>query len=100
MTSIIPANVRSFINAYKGQTPHLVVSLDVVKAKYSSLVKAMSKPSHHYAMKANPDPDLLKMLPGLGCYFKCDSIQEIDLCITAIFYGNPLKKFSEICAAL
>ena len=98
MSSIIPANVRSFIDAYEGQTPHLVVSLDVVKAKYSSLVKAMPKARHHYAMKANPDPDLLKMLSGLGCYFECASIQEIDLCITAgaavkdILYGNPLKK--------
>ena len=105
MSSIIPANVRSFIDAYEGQTPHLVVSLDVVKAKYSSLVKAMPKARHHYAMKANPDPDLLKMLSGLGCYFECASIQEIDLCITAgaaakdILYGNPLKKVSEIRAA-
>ncbi len=95
--SILP-HVKSFIDAYEGKTPHLVVSLGVIKEKYSTLVKAMPEARHHYAMKANPDHAILTFPVGLGCYFECASIQEINMCINAgavvadIIYGNPIKK--------
>ncbi len=97
--------LQNFIAAYDGPTPHLVVELDVVERNYKALKAALPQANHHYAIKANPHPDLLKRLNKLGCYFECASIQEIDMCLAAgaqakdILYGNPLKKASEIKAA-
>ncbi|MGB5326015.1 MAG: SET domain-containing protein-lysine N-methyltransferase [Pseudomonadales bacterium] len=103
---VISPSIRAFIDSYAGPTPHLVVSTDVVEEKYLALVQAMPDARHHYAIKANPDNAILKRLVGLGCSFECASIPEIDMCIEAgalaenILYGNPLKKASEIKAAV
>lgn len=101
----IPASVSSFISQYKGNTPHLVVSIDKVREKFVALHNAMPQARHHYAIKANPHPEILRHLQELGGYFECASITEIDMCLEAgakpedILYGNPLKKVSEITAA-
>lgn len=97
--------LQNFIAKYDGPTPHLIVELDVVERNYKALKNALPQAHHHYAIKANPHPALLKRLNTLGCYFECASIQEIDMCLAAgaqakdILYGNPLKKASEIKAA-
>lgn len=97
--------VSDFINTYTGNTPHLVLSLSKVREKYAALNNAMPQARHHYAIKANPHPDVLRLLVELGGYFECASVSEIDMCLTAgakpqdILYGNPLKKVSEIKAA-
>ncbi|MFC7293042.1 type III PLP-dependent enzyme [Hirschia litorea] len=97
--------LQQFIANYTGPTPHLVVELDIVERNYKALKNALPQAHHHYAIKANPHPDLLKRLQHLGCFFECASIQEIDMCLAAgaqakdILYGNPLKKASEIKAA-
>lgn len=101
----IPASVSAFFNTYEGHTPHLVVSLEKVKEKFNALREAMPHVHHHYAIKANPHPDILQNIHELGGYFECASIPEIDMCLVAgakaedILYGNPLKKTSEISAA-
>lgn len=101
----IPASVSAFFETYEGHTPHLVVSLDRVRDKFHALCAAMPQARHHYAIKANPHPDILRQIRALGGYFECASIPEIDRCLGAgakpedILYGNPLKKASEIVAA-
>ncbi len=101
----IPSSVSSFIQNYQGHTPHLVVLLDKVKEKFGALSASMPQARHHYAIKANPHPDILRQVQALGGYFECASIPEIDMCLEAgakaedILYGNPLKKASEIAAA-
>lgn len=98
----LPKDIRAFFDDYAGATPHLVVSLDVVKQKFLALKSAMPNAHHHYAIKANPHPEILKVLAQLGAYFECASIPEIDMCLLAgakpseILYGNPIKKTSEI----
>ena len=98
----IPHLASAFFDSYVGKTPHLVIILDKVKEKLQALQAAMPLAHHHYAIKANPHPDVLKRLKALGAFFKCASINEIDMCIEAgakpedILYGNPLKKVSEI----
>lgn len=101
----LPASVSAFFETYHGHTPHLVVSLDKVEEKFNALRAAMPLAHHHYAIKANPHPDILRKVLELGGYFECASIPEIDMCLAAgarpdaILYGNPLKKASEIKAA-
>lgn len=98
-------SVSDFISDYTGDTPHLVVSLDKVDENYITLHSAMPEAHHYYAIKANPDRDILRRIQKQGGYFECASIPEIDMCLEVgvkpvnILYGNPLKKASEIQAA-
>jgi len=102
----IPTRISAFFDAYQGATPHLVISLDVVRRNYRALEEAMPAARHHYAIKANPHPDILRALHALGCAFECASLTEIDMCLEAgaagedILYGNPVKKVSEIEGAV
>ncbi len=101
----IPHPVSEFFDRYAGPTPHLLILLDKVQEKYDSLVQAMPQGKHHYAIKANPDSDILRVLHRAGCFFECASINEIDQCLMVgaaadtLLYGNPLKKASEISEA-
>lgn len=98
----LPRSVSEFIVTHNPTTPVLVVSLEKATQNYRDLVTAMPDAWHHYAIKANPHPDLLVRLNELGCRFECASVNEIDMCLTAgaapsrILYGNPLKKAAEI----
>jgi ornithine decarboxylase len=98
----LPRSVSDFIAVHNPSTPVLVVSLDKATQNYHALVEAMPDAWHHYAIKANPHPDLLVRLNELGCRFECASVNEIDMCLAAgatpsrILYGNPLKKAEEI----
>lgn len=101
----IPYPTASYFSDITHPTPHLVVVLDEVRKKYSSLVKAFPTGKHHYAIKANPHPDILRLLHSLGGYFECASINEIRMCLAVgikpedILYGNPIKKVGEIVEA-
>lgn len=102
---VIPRSVSDFFARESRETPYLVVSLDKAEANYRALVEAMPVALHHYAIKANPHPELLNRLAELGCRFECASVPEIEACIKAgaraedILYGNPLKKAREIATA-
>lgn len=97
--------VSAFFGSYSGHTPHLIISLEKVEEKFCDLKTAMPEARHHYAIKANPHPEILRRLFSLGCSFECASLNEIDMCIAAgakaedILYGNPFKKISEIQGA-
>ncbi|NEU35977.1 hypothetical protein GN156_35570, partial [bacterium LRH843] len=69
----IPASVSAFFNRYDGHTPHLVVSLGKVEEKFGKLREAILHAHHHYAIKANPHPDILRTIQELGGYFECAS---------------------------
>ena len=59
-----------------------------------------------YAVKANPAPEILKLLAELGSSFDCASVPEIDMALAAgatadrISYGNTIKKERDIAARL
>jgi ornithine decarboxylase len=58
-----------------------------------------------YAVKANPDPAILKLLASLGSCFDTASIGEVDMALAAgatadrISFGNTIKKERDIAAA-
>ena len=61
--------------------------------------------SVYYAVKANPAPEIIKLLAELGSCFDVASITETERVLAAgctpdrISYGNTIKKESEIAAA-
>ena len=77
--------------------PILLVDLDIVRTKTRRFRAALPRVRPHFAVKANPDPRVLKVLIQEGAGFEIASIAELDLLIglgvppAEIFYSNPMK---------
>jgi len=54
--------IREFLKQRKGEGPCLVVDLDVVRENYLLFAKALPDTKVFYAVKANPAPEILKLL--------------------------------------
>jgi ornithine decarboxylase len=99
------ARIREFLKYRKTEGPCLVVDLDVVRDNYVAFAKALPDTKVFYAVKANPAPEILKMLVALGSCFDVASVAETEAVLAAggtpdrISYGNTIKKESEIAAA-
>ena len=82
-----------------------MVDLDVVRDNYNSFAKALPDSKVYYAIKANPAPEILKLLVEMGACFDVASVGETEAVLAAgatadrISYGNPIKKESDIAAA-
>jgi len=97
--------IARFLAERRLPTPFLVVDLDVVADNYKKLRTAVPRAMVYYAVKANPAPEILKVLATLGSSFDTASIAEIDMVLEAgatadlISYGNTIKKESDIAIA-
>ena len=99
------ARIRDFIRTRRPDGPCLVVDLDVVRDNFQSFCKALPDSSIFYAVKANPAPEILRLLAGLGSSFDCASVAEIEMAMKAgasaqrVSYGNTIKKERDIARA-
>src|SRR6185295_10408200 len=97
--------IREFLKHRTDEGPCLVVDLDVVRDNYSAFAKALPDTKVFYAVKANPAPEILKLLAEMGCCFDVASISETEAVLAAgvaperISYGNTIKKEREIATA-
>lgn len=97
--------IARFLAEQKPQTPCLVVDLDVIAHNYKRLQKAMPLAAIYYAVKANPAPEIVKLLAKLGSNFDTASIYEIEDCLNMgitperISFGNTVKKQTDIARA-
>jgi ornithine decarboxylase len=97
--------IHAFLKDRRPEGPCLVLDLDVVRENYTTFAKAMPDSRVYYAVKANPAPEILKLLAELGSSFDCASLPEIDMAIAAgatpdrISFGNTIKKERDIARA-
>ncbi len=97
--------ILRFVRDSAPATPYLVVDLDVVEERFAAWTRALPGVDLHYAVKANPAPEVLARLHALGCRFDVASPAEVDLAIGAgarpgsISYGNTIKKASDVAMA-
>ena len=97
--------IRDFLRDRRPEGPCLVVDLDIVRDNYRAFATAMPDSRVYYAVKANPAPEILKLLAELGSSFDCASVAEVDMALSAgatperISYGNTIKKERDIAAA-
>lgn len=83
-------------------TPCLVVSLDMIKRNYIEMKKDYEDADIYYAVKANPERAVIKLLAGLGSCFDIASVYELDLVLEAgvsaerVSFGNTIKKAADI----
>ncbi len=86
--------------------PVLVVDLEVVRENYEKFARALPDTRVFYAVKANPEPKLLKLLAELGSCFDTASVAEIRMALEAgatperVSFGNTIKKERDIARAL
>ncbi|WP_274425796.1 type III PLP-dependent enzyme [Chelativorans sp. YIM 93263] len=91
-----------FLATRRPESPCLVVDLDVVQENYHAFEKALPDSKIFYAVKANPAPEILRLLASLGSCFDTASIAEIEMALNAgatperISYGNTIKKERDI----
>lgn len=77
--------------------PFLLVDSNIVRDKAHRFKAAMPRVQLHYAVKANPDPRVLKTLIEESVGFEIASIAELDLLTSLgvppkeIYYSNPIK---------
>lgn len=99
------ARIEAFLRDVQPPTPFVVVDLDVVAEQYHRLRCALPMAGVFYAVKANPDPEVLRLLAALGSSFDVASRGEIDLVLSLgvgperISYGNTVKRARDIAHA-
>jgi len=99
------ARIREFLKQRQDTGPCLVLDLDVVRENYLGFATVLPDTRVFYAVKANPAPEILKLLTELGSCFDVASLNETEAVLAAgctpdrISYGNTIKKESEIAAA-
>src|ERR1700760_3245589 len=90
--------IREFLRNRREDGPCLVVDLEVVRDNYQAFAKALPDSRVFYAVKANPAPELLRLLASLGSCFDTASVAEIDIVLAAgatpdrLSFGNTIKK--------
>lgn len=78
-------------------SPLLVLSLEQIKKNYELLKKYMPRVIVHYAIKANPNPEILRVMKEMGSCFDVASDGEIrtlhDMGVEGarMIYANPVK---------
>jgi ornithine decarboxylase len=77
--------------------PFLILDTAIVRNKVRRFRAAMPRVRPHYAVKANPDRRVVKVLVQEGAGFEIASTAELDLLLglgvppAEVFYSNPMK---------
>ena len=83
-------------------TPVLVMDGSLIEHKYDELSANFPNADIYYAVKANPMPEILRLLKDKGAHFDIASRYELDLmlslgvCPQSLSFGNTIKKKSDI----
>jgi ornithine decarboxylase len=97
--------IERFLAEIRPPTPCLVMDLETVRARYAALQDALPTAAIFYAVKANPSPEVVGALAGLGANFDLASPGEIDICrglgvaATRLSFGNTIKREQDVAAA-
>ena len=89
-------------HSQKHKTPFLLVDLELIKVNYKQLKENFPFANIYYAMKANPDKNVIKTVKSLGSCFDVASKQQLKQLLKIgvspqkISYGNTIKKAQDI----
>ncbi len=97
--------ILDFLATRRPTGPCLVVDLDVVRDNFRAFEKALPDSKIYYAVKANPAPEILRLLAAMGSSFDTASVAEVEMAMDAgaladrISFGNTIKKERDISRA-
>ncbi len=95
----------SYIAQNRFERPTLVIDAEAVAQQYDRLASGLGRARIHYAVKANPAPQILQRLVACGAHFDAASEAEIRQCLAAgapaahISFGNTIKRPADIAFA-
>jgi len=94
-----------YVASHSFDIPTLVLDVDRVTVQYHALKSGLGRADIHYAVKANPAPQIIAKLVTLGAHFDAASRAEIALCLDEgarpeeISFGNTVKRAADIAWA-
>ncbi|QQD22164.1 type III PLP-dependent enzyme [Venatoribacter cucullus] len=94
------ARLKTFSDQH--DTPFMVLDSKTFTRQLDELIEAFPYAKTYYAIKANPMPELLRILRDRGCCFDVASRYELDKVMAEgvtgdrISYGNTIKKPKDI----
>ncbi len=97
--------IESFLKTARFERPTLVLDIEAVARQYRALKTGLGRACIHYAVKANPQREIIEALVNLGSGFDAASRAEIELCLSQgadpdhISFGNTVKRASDIAFA-
>lgn len=89
----------------KYNRPFLIVDTAIVRGKVRRFRAAMPRVRPHYAVKANPDRRVLKVMAQEGAGFEIASTAELDVLISLgvpaseVFFSNPVRSRESVAYA-
>lgn len=99
------SRTEAFIRDNIFARPTLVIDTQAVARQYAALSQGLGRARIHYAVKANPAPEILRTLRELGSNFDAASRVELQMCLDAgarpdqLSFGNTIKRASDIAWA-
>lgn len=99
------SRTEAYIRANDFARPTLVIDTEAVARQYAALSQGLGRARIHYAVKANPAPEVLRKLVSLGSHFDAASRVELQMCLDAgaradqLSFGNTIKRASDIAWA-
>ncbi len=103
--AVLPSRFDDVIAHASFDHPTLVIDLARVEQQYLALKSGLGQADIHYAVKANPAPEVIARLVALGSHFDAASRGEIELCLAQgarpcdISFGNTIKRAADIAYA-
>lgn len=101
----VVSRVEDYIRTHSFDRPTLVIDTQAVARQYRALRAGLGRADIHYAVKANPAPEVIETLIALGGHFDAASRAEIELCLglgaapETVSFGNTIKRPSDIAFA-
>jgi len=99
------SRAEDYILNNRFERPTLVIDTHTVARNYTALAQGLGRARIHFAVKANPAPEILETLVDAGSHFDAASKAEIVMCLEAgadasqISFGNTIKRPSDIAWA-
>lgn len=94
--------IQSKKNTEWHDDPFFIVNLNAIECKYKEWITKLPDIKPFYAIKCNPDLQIIQKLSDLGCNFDCASKEEIKIIlnitnsVSRIIFANPCKAISHI----
>ncbi len=104
--SAVSPRQDAYIRSREFERPTMVFDLAMLRGKYRALAEGLGEATAiHYAVKANPAPEVVAALAEEGARFDAASRGEIELCLALgvparhVAFGNTIKRTSDIAYA-
>lgn len=100
---VTPGVLQGLLTVHKPNDSFYVYDLKLLDQAYSEWTRTFPTITPYYAVKCNPDPEIIRRLANLGACFDCATPAEIKLVTSIgveksrIIHANPCKRAEDIC---